>query len=95
MVEDNMKSFSKRQIEGAEKACSLYAGLAYPSLTDYKWILKSNQIQECPVSYEDADVAEKIWGPNKTVFFKPAVGCFGGRQKRTKSPIFVVLFLVH
>ena len=59
-----MKSFSKRQIVGAEKACNLYAGLAYPSITDYKWILKSNQIQECPVSYEDAGVAEKIWGPN-------------------------------
>jgi hypothetical protein len=63
-VEDNMKSFSKRQIVGAEKARNLYAGLAYPFITDYKWILKSNQIQECPVSYEDAGTTEKIWGPN-------------------------------
>ena len=64
MVEDNMKSFSKRQIDGAKKACNQYAGLAYPSVTDYKWILKSNQVKECPVSYKDAGVAEKIWGPN-------------------------------
>ena len=54
-------------IVGAEKARNLYAGLAYPSITDYKWILKSNQIQECPVSYEDAGVAENIWGPNIAV----------------------------
>ena len=63
-VEDNMKSFMKQQIMAAEKARNLYAGLAYPSLTDFKWILKSNQIHECPVSYEDANTAEKIWGPS-------------------------------
>lgn len=63
-VEDTMKPFTKRQVAAAELAHNLHAGLAYPSTTDYKWILKSNQIQECPVTYEDAGVAEKIWGPS-------------------------------
>ena len=63
-VEDNKLPFSKRQVEAAEKARAFYAGLAFPSMTDYKWILQSNQIEECPVSLEDAKVAEKIWGPN-------------------------------
>ena len=50
-VGEKMKAFSKRRIVAAEKkARSLYAGLGYPSLADYKWILKLNQIQECPVS---------------------------------------------
>jgi hypothetical protein len=40
------------------------AGLAFPSETDYNWILKSNQVQECPVMTEDAKVANKIWGPD-------------------------------
>jgi hypothetical protein len=49
----------------AEKACNLYAGLGYPSLADYKWILKFNQIQECLVSVNDAAVAEMVWwGPD-------------------------------
>ena len=59
-----MTAFSKRQIIAAEKARNLYAGLGYPSLTDYKWILQSDQIQECPVSFNDDVVAEKVWGPN-------------------------------
>jgi hypothetical protein len=63
-VEDNMLPYSKRQIEAAEKARGFYASLAFPSMTDYKWILQSNQIEDCPVSAEDAKVAEKVWGPN-------------------------------
>jgi hypothetical protein len=38
--------------------------MAYPSDNNYKWILRSNQIQECPVKPEDAKIAEKIWGPS-------------------------------
>ena len=63
-VEDNMKHFTKRQIMSAKKARSLLAGLAYPSESDFKWILKSNQVQECPVTAEDAVTATKIWGPD-------------------------------
>lgn len=63
-VDDNMKMFSKRQIVGAEKARNLHGGLAFPSETDFKWILKSNQVQECHVTTEDAGVAQKVWGTN-------------------------------
>ena len=63
-VDDNMKMFSKRQIVGAEKARNLHGGLAFPSDLDFKWILKSNQVQECPVTTEDAGVAQKVWGPS-------------------------------
>ena len=63
-VEDNMKPFSKRQIIAAEKARTLLAGMAFPSDHDYKWILRSNQVQECPVTPEDAMIADKIWGPD-------------------------------
>ncbi len=38
-VEENMKSFRKRQIAGAEKARTLMAGLTFPSDPDYKSIL--------------------------------------------------------
>ncbi|MGL6132320.1 MAG: hypothetical protein ACRCZ9_11980, partial [Fusobacteriaceae bacterium] len=63
-VHDNKLPFTKRQLKNAEKAKELYASLAYPSDADYKWILKTNQIKNCPVSMEDAEVAKKVWGQN-------------------------------
>jgi hypothetical protein len=63
-VNKNKAGFTKRQITSADKARELYASLAYPSNADYKWILKSNQIKDCPVSIKDAEIATKIWGPN-------------------------------
>ena len=63
-VKDNMLPYSKWQIQAAEKAKTFYDCLAYPSTPDYKWILQSNQIKECPLSTEDAKIADKIWGPN-------------------------------
>ena len=59
-----MKPYSKRQIVLAEKARTLMAGLAFLSDPDYNWILKSNQVQECPVTIDDAKAASKIWGPS-------------------------------
>jgi hypothetical protein len=56
-VEGNKIPFTKKQIESAEKARSLYASLGYPSMKDFKWILQSNQIKNSPVSVVDAEVA--------------------------------------
>ena len=44
-VEENMKSFTKRDVEGAKAARKLYAKLLYPSNTDFKWLIKNNQIK--------------------------------------------------
>jgi hypothetical protein len=59
-VSENKGAFTKRQIASADKASDLYASLAYPSDADYKWILKYNQIMDCPVSVKDAKVVSKI-----------------------------------
>ena len=63
-VAENMKLFSKRQIKEAETARKLYATLSYPSLKDFKWVIRSNQIKNCPVTIENIDVALKVWGKN-------------------------------
>lgn len=55
-VKDNMKSFSRWQITAAEKAHDFHASLGFLSSNDNKWILKSNQIKDCLVTYEDATV---------------------------------------
>jgi hypothetical protein len=58
----------QRQIKGVgEVARTLYAMLSYPSWKkDYKWVIQSNQIKDCPVTVQDVDNALKIWGKNIT-----------------------------
>ena len=76
-VSGNKEGFMQRQIKGAEAARTLYSTLSYPSWNDFKWVIRSNQIKDCPVTVEDIDVALKIWGKNiaalkgKTVRIKP------------------------
>jgi hypothetical protein len=31
---------------------------------DFKWVIRSNQIKECPVTVQDINIALKIWGKN-------------------------------
>ncbi len=77
MVESNMQLFLKQHVARTDKACSLYASLGFSSQKDFMWILRSNQIKDCPVTVKDAMVAYKIWGPSvaalkgKTVQKKP------------------------
>jgi hypothetical protein len=33
-------------------------------MKDFKWVIRSNQIKDCPVTVQDIDVALKIWGKN-------------------------------
>ena len=63
-VSENKKGSTKRQIKGAEIARTLYATLSYPSMKDFKWVIRCNQIKDCAVTVEDVDVAQKIWGKN-------------------------------
>ena len=50
--EQNKLAFTKRQLKGAEKARALYAGLGFPSVQDFWWILQSHQPKDCPVSVQ-------------------------------------------
>jgi hypothetical protein len=63
-VEENKGGLSQQQLQGAERARDLYSKLAYPSLTDFKWMPQSNSIQDCPVTLDDIILAEKICRPN-------------------------------
>jgi hypothetical protein len=65
-VSENNEGFTKRQIKGAETARALYTTLSYPSMKDFKWVIHSNQIKNCPVTVQDVDVAITIWGKNIT-----------------------------
>jgi hypothetical protein len=61
-VSQNMENFTKRQIKEARVARTLYGTLCYPSKSDFKWIIRSHQIKDCPVTVENVEVASQIWG---------------------------------
>jgi hypothetical protein len=72
-----MGGFTKRQIKGAETARTLYATLSYPSMKDFKWVVRSNQIEDYPVMVQNADVALKIWEKN--------IAAWKGKTTRSKT----------
>ena len=61
-MEGNKAPYTKHQLAAQQ----LYARLSYPSEADFKWILRSNQIKDCPVTVCDAEIAFKVLGPNVT-----------------------------
>jgi hypothetical protein len=61
-VSENKKCFTKRQIKGADLARNLYTTLSYPSMKDFKWVIQSNQIKDCPMTVQYINVDLKIWG---------------------------------
>jgi hypothetical protein len=63
-VSENKTGFINRKIKCAEIVRNLYKTLSYPSMKDFKWVIRSNQIKDCPVMIQDIDVATKIWGKN-------------------------------
>jgi hypothetical protein len=63
-VLENKTGFTKQQIKCAEIARNLYKTLRCPSMKDFKWVIRSNQIKDCPATIQDIIVATKIWGKN-------------------------------
>jgi hypothetical protein len=78
-AESNMALFTKRQIHGANLACNLQAGLAFPSNPDMKWAIQSNLIKDCPVTIKDMGMAIKVWGPN--------IAMLKGKTVRAMPPV--------
>ena len=63
-VKETEEGFSKRQIEQAKAAREFQAVVGNPSTHDLKAIISSNQIANCPITVDDIDRAETIYGPS-------------------------------
>ena len=61
---ENKVRFTKRQVDDAKKARKLYHTMGCPTLQNFKHMLRQNIIMNCPVTSEDLDNAEKIFGPD-------------------------------
>jgi len=84
-VANNKLSFTKAQIRGADAARALQSVLAWPSIKDFKHLVASNAIKNSPVTIDDIDRAEHIYGP--------ALPTLQGKMTRsspkTKQTVFV------
>ena len=76
-VIENKKFYTDRQVSRAKKARDLLHSIGCPSVDDLKNIIKMNSIQNNPVTQEDVDLAEKIFGPD--------VASLKGKTTRKKS----------
>ena len=61
-VEENKLFYTDRQVERAKQARELLHALGCPSIADLKNIIKMNSIKDCPVTVDDINLAEKIFG---------------------------------
>ena len=63
-VNENESGYSARQISDAKRARELYSKVGFPSNPDFKNLIKNNMIINCPVTSDDVDRANKIYGPS-------------------------------
>jgi hypothetical protein len=75
-VKENREGYTKRQFERAKEARKLYRILGCATLQDFKNILRQNIIANCPVTTEDVNIAEAIFGPD--------IGTMKGKKTRPK-----------
>jgi hypothetical protein len=63
-VAENRKGYTLRQFERAKEARRLYYIVGTPTVNNFKSLLRMNVIQICPVTVEDVNISEKIFGPD-------------------------------
>jgi hypothetical protein len=76
MVKENSKGYTQRQFENAKRARRLCHIVGCPTVKNYKHILRQNIIKNCPVTAEDVNIAEKIFGGN--------IGALKGKSIRNR-----------
>jgi hypothetical protein len=76
-VAENKKGYTTLQFRRAKKARKLYHIVGTPTMVNFKSILRMNIIKNCPVTVEDVNIADQIFGPDmsslkgKSVRHKP------------------------
>ena len=81
-VKDNLKGYSQREIAAMKKAGELYIIHGRPSSADFKWMLSSGAILNCPVTVNDFIRWETVFGKD--------VGALQGKTRRKTPPVVTV-----
>jgi hypothetical protein len=61
-VAENESHYTARQIIRAKLARKLYNNIGTPSIHDYKAIIRMNAIANCPITADDINIAEQVYG---------------------------------
>ena len=78
---ENRKNFSTREFERAKRARAPHHNVGAPGIEKFKGMLRTNWMQDCPVTKKDIDTATEIWGPD--------VACLKGKTTGKKLKEFV------
>ena len=76
-VKENRMGYTQQQYDRAVRARKFYHNVGCPTVANLKSLLRMNAVQNCPITTEDVDIAEKIFGPD--------VGTLKGKTTRKKS----------
>ena len=76
-VSENRMNFTERQFQRAKRARKLYHIIGTPTVDDFKCLLRMNAIGNCPVTVEDVNIAEQIFGPD--------IGSLKGKSTRPNT----------
>ena len=63
-MKQNEKGYSKRQIQATKATRTLQSAVGFPSTANLKAIIAFNQVVNCPVTVDDVEHTEKIYGPS-------------------------------
>mmetsp|Transcript_3573 Transcript_3573/g.6937 ORF Transcript_3573/g.6937 Transcript_3573/m.6937 type:complete len:275 (+) Transcript_3573:1941-2765(+) len=63
-VRENMEGYSRTQVQRAKLARETAKMLGFPSDDDYKWLVRTGIIKNCPITVEDISIATDIFGPD-------------------------------
>ena len=74
-VKKNEEDFTPCQITSAKATCKLQTTVGYPSVSDLKIILKSNQVANCPVTMANINQAKQVNGPSVPMLKGKTVHC--------------------
>ena len=80
-VNENRKNYTNRQFDRAKLARKLYHIVGAPSVQNFKALIKMNAIANCPVTIEDVNIAEDIFGPD--------ISTLKGKSTRPKTKVVV------
>jgi hypothetical protein len=76
-VQNNKAHFTRREIEGADKAMLLLRTIGYPEQHDFEYYLRNNLIRNSPLTADDARRAVHIYGRD--------LGAIKGKTTRGKA----------
>ena len=86
LVTANKSQFSRRELEGIERARQLYKHIGMPGYSTFKYMLENNLIHNCPVTVEDVQRCIYVYGED--------TGTLQGRTTRSRPrPIPAIGYL--